>query len=721
MRKLSARTLQSDLEKQLDYMVWNYQHLYVVAADKDLFWEAFQNAFPEGENELYKERRAWDCQCCKHWFTRMAHVVAVDDDNRIVSIWDFKSSDPNWQVVVDKMSEFIHSCGNIQDVFIIDEERVGVPKSIVETDDGTLIEFHHLYLKTPTKFFSRRRRNFDLTIESRRAKFRDRKNVLKRSLDEIPGEVVSDVLDLINEGNLYRGEEHKEVLEAILEVMREYAEVPEERRDAYTWKKSYGMTDAIARVRNHAIGTLLVNLSEGMDIDTAVKKYEAIVAPENYKRPKPIFTKAMLEKAKETIRELGLEDSLGRRYATLDDITVNNILFANRDAAKRIKGGDSLDDIFADMEKETTQSKPMNFANVQEITIQEFLNEVLPEMRSVSAYLENRHMQNMVSLIAPINKDAKAITKWGNNFGWAYYGNVTDSLTKQRVKELGGDVDADVRFSIQWNSNPNHPNNNDFDAHATEKYLTNILGYRAYELFFGNRRNPSPSMGKLDVDIIEPLRDVGNRPAVENIAYKNKHHMFPGQYLFSVWTYTSRGGTDGFTAEVEVDGAIYSYEYPYPTKTGDMVKVATVTKTLDGNLSIEHHLEPDSNTRTKQIWGLNTNHFIPVTAIMYSPNFWDKEEDNSMVTAVQGIGNRHFFFMLDGCVNPDTPNGFYNEFLKDELHDHRKVFEALGSKMKVNPSEDQLSGLGFSSTLRNDLVVKVELRDGSEKVMKIVF
>ena len=51
--------------------------------------------------------------------------------------------------------------------------------------------------------------------------------------------------------------------------------------------------------------------------------------------PKAIFTKKMLEDAKKTIEELGFLDSLGRRHATLDDITVNNILFSNRDAAKR--------------------------------------------------------------------------------------------------------------------------------------------------------------------------------------------------------------------------------------------------------------------------------------------------------------------------------------------------------------------------------------------------
>ena len=118
----------------------------------------------------------------------------------------------------------------------------------------------------------------------------------------------------------------------------------------------------------------------------------------------------------------------------------------------------------------------------------------------------------------------------------------------------------------------------------------------------------------------------------------------------------------------------------------------------------------DSNSVSLDCWGLKTNNFIPVKAIMYSPNYWDEQN---------GIGNKHYFFMLDECVNPENPNGFYNEYLKQELLKHKNVFEALGNKLSVVDADDQLSGVGFSSTIRNDIIVKV--KGNIERIMKVKF
>jgi len=39
--------------------------------------------------------------------------------------------------------------------------------------------------------------------------------------------------------------------------------------------------------------------------------------------------------------------------------------------------------------------------------------------------------------------------------------------------------------------------------------------------------------------------------------------------------------------------------------------------------------------------------------------------------------------------------------------EHKRVFEALGSKMRVPEATNQLSGIGFSTTKRNYVILKV--------------
>lgn len=479
------------IREHFNEMAEGSKRLFEVEFDYEEMKNLYLNSYPEGSNEIYRKRREFDCSSCEKFIRDIGNVVAIKN-GQLHTIWEPDIEDGVYSVVAKALDWYIRE-KKVKGVYLRKAERIGTPVNRKIFPSGEIEQYSHLFVELPEicKYTGTGTSSF----EREKAAFRDTRNVFKRSLDEIDSEAIEIVLELISQNSLYKGAEWKNALQELKTYKKEYDQLQSEReKELWSWEKSIDAGMTVGRIRNRSMGTLLVDLSEGMDLDLAVKKYEQIVAPANYKRPKAIFTKKMLEDAKKTITELGYMDALQRRFATLDDITVNNILFSNKDAAKRISGAD---DLFGEMEKDVAIN-PKKFSKIEEISVRDFINNVLP------------------------------------------------------------------------------------------------------------------------------------------------------------------------TAKTDND--------------------------------------------PKDMWGLRTNQFVPVSVMCYSPNYWDEQ---------QGIGHQHLFFMLKDCVNPEEPNGYYNEFLKPELEQHRRVFEALGAKAHVKDTDDQLSGVGFSLTRRNDLVVKV--KGATERVLRVKF
>lgn len=681
------------IQKNLQQMSKDSSRLFTVNVDTEELYNLYLDSFPAGTNEIYREKREYDCSCCRHFIRDVGNVVSIKN-GELHTIWGINPvSDDKYNVVAAALDAYVKQKA-VLGVFLKKEKRIGTPENREMLPTGKINKYEHFFVDLPEICIFKE--CYGHTLEGDLSQFRDVRNVFKRSLDEISKEAVDTVLELIAQNSLYKGAEWKKQLTEFKNYQKEYGKLTDEQKELWIWEKSIAAGAVIGKIRNHSIGTLLVNISEGMDLDLAVRKYEQIVAPVNYKRPKAIFTKKMLEDAKKTITELGYMDSLQRRFATLDDITVNNILFSNKDAAKRITGAM---DLFDEMEQDVAID-PKRFSKVEEISAEDFIKNVLPVAKELEVYLENKHIQNMVSLIAPEVADAKTMFKWNNGMSWAYTGNITDSDIKENVKAAGGSVTGIVRFSIQWNDG-NGKDNSDLDAHCLEPQGGD-------HIYFSHKISRYTG-GELDIDITDPIYQCKSNGgvAVENITYPSKERMKPGTYKFYVNQYSFRN-SQGFKAEVEVNGEIHSYEYNTPVRGN--VDVAEVILDQSGNFKVVDKLPGNCATISKDVWGIKTLQFTPVSVVCYSPNYWDEQK---------GIGHQHLFFMLKDCINPEEPNGYYNEFLKPELEQHRRVFEALGAKAHVKDVDDQLSGVGFSLTKRNDLIIKV--KGATERVLKIKF
>lgn len=652
--------------------------LFRVEADRDAIWDQYLAGFPEGTNPMYRERTEHDCNCCKNFIRDIGDLVAIVD-GRTQTIWDITLNDDCYQVVADKMAEYVRTLP-IRNVYRHYTKNVGTPFNHQQTADAGVIKWEHFNVVLPSAMVISGDND---SIQRKLGDFRTNQEVLKRSLEELSLDAIEIVSDLIDQNAIYRGQEHGPIVKKLREYKRAYAKLKSVRqKELFLWEKSAQLGGA-GRFRNTVIGTLIDDLSAGTDLDTAVRKFEQKVAPTNYKRPTALITKGMVKKAEETVEKLGIEPALHRRYAVVDDITINNVLFADRSAKKKMKG------VFDTLEMSTKVKKP-SMEKVQEMGIDEFVEKVLPQIDAMEVMVSNRHTSNFVSLIAPKDEDAKHIFKWDNNFSWSYNGEVTDSI-KERVKSAGGQVDADARASLSWY------NLDDLDLSVVEP--------NGNRIYFGERKSRSTG-GELDVDMNAGMHT--SEEPVENIFWKDKSRMAEGEYKVEVHNFSKRAMKNtGFEVELEFGDQTVNLSHPEDLGNGKRVTVAKVRYSKKDGFTITPMIT--STTASKEVWGIGTEQFQKVKMMMASPNHWDG----------QGVGNKHWFFMLDKCVNPDQARGFYNEFLTQDLAEHRKVFEVLSSKLKTEESDDQLSGLGFSSTKEGELLCKVS---GSfNRILKIKF
>ncbi|MEU8210654.1 hypothetical protein AB0B85_15830 [Micromonospora sp. NPDC049044] len=646
--------------------------LYVVGdgLDRDSLWLTFLDSFPPGTNPRFRERAAYDCATCRGFIKHFGNVVEIRD-GQVRSVWSgVSASDPVFSVVAAAMDEFVGTLP-LSTIFRSSQAQYGT-RTTRSLRDGQVEVWHHLH--GPVE---KRHRTED--VGAAQGSFDAAVQVFQRGLDELTPHALDTVFGLIVDNALYRGAEHRPAVTEFRSLQKRWTQATDRRAFVFA-----NAANPAARFRNTVIGTLVQDLSTGADLEQAVRSFEAKVAPQNYQRPTALITPSMVKAAMKTIAELGIEESLQRRFARLSDMSVTNVLWVDNDTQPRMKDG--LEGLL--MQAATTRSGAfLRDAKPEEMPVVAFMKNILPGATAIDLWVASTHEPHLVSLTTGQHPTAPRLFRWDNDFAWSYGGNVTDSI-RERVKRAGGNVTGKLRVSLSWF------NRDDLDLHVYEP--------NGEHIWYQERRN------KLDVDM--NAGGTLSREPVENVTWRGR--IPDGEYRIEVNQYRKRDSAQvGFVIETESNGKIEQYRHERAVGQKETIEVGRMTVADEVITAFRPGKDMQQGSASQDLWGVTTEQFVPVSTIMYSPNYFDDNE----------VGNRHYFFMLKGCVNDQPTRGIYNEFLRGDLQPHRKVFEVLGDRTKCEPSPDQLSGLGFSSTVRDSVIAKVTMAGGRRHLISIQF
>ena len=655
-------------------------NVFVLDLDGDALYAEYLASFPAGTNPLFRKTTEHDCSCCRRFVRRAGIVVAIEEAAiggvEIRTVWDRAAAEAPapYREVAARMRDAVLAA-NVCDLFRVGTKETGFGAAqtrSLNADTKQVETWEHFYTgEIPS--------NLRVAMpDSVRGDYRTTVQVFGRGLVDLSAGAVETVLSLIDSNNLYRGEEHKTALLQFQRAQRAFSLLREGReRNTFAWAKASGPA---ARFRNTVIGTLVQDLSEGPDVEGAVRSFETKIAPQNYKRTTAIITPAMVKLAMDTIEQLGLEPALERRFAVIGDISVNDVKWVDGSVKPLMKGG--IGDVLM---QHAAVSKPpgKDEERAEDINLDDFVARVLPETSSLEILFKNELAGNLMSLTAPVHPEPKQLFRWDNDFAWSYGGNVADSI-KARVKKAGGKIDGVLRVSLSWS------NSDDLDLHIHEPTGGGVYGLQGH-IFFGARRGWTG--GTLDVDMNAHV--IAEDP-VENVVWSDK--VPDGPYKVVVNNFRQRTTSNpGFAIEVENAGKLSHFSFNKIVRLKQDIHVCT----LHMKAGVIERIEPGeagvtASTLSQEKWGLKTEQYVKVAAVTLSPNYWG---DNA-------VGNKHTFFVIEGAKNDEAARGFYNEFLHPRLESHRKVFEVIGDKTKCQPTDGQLSGLGFSSTKKESFLVR---------------
>ena len=409
--KLDFALFRDAVDKQIQAMVKKDLVWVRSKISGDALYALYLDSYPSEVNGIFRARKHYDGNYDKNYIRRLGNVVGIDKNGNKHSIWDV-TVPSYFQDVANALSKAVKNIG-LSEFFLTTERQAGSKVTLDNYDPN--ISWTHFYSVIPTQFVVHKNH-----IGTKLGQMNTDKSVFERGLKDLTLDAAETVLELINSNSLYKGTEFKQPLVNFIKYKKEYDKVPEELKESYLFFTSAKAGSAV-RFRGSVIATLVEDISNGKDLEDAVNSYLQKTAPTNYKRTTAIVSSSMIKQAQDKLIELGLLDALDRRFATITDVDVNNVLFTS--TTKKTLN------VFDDLSKEAnSRVSDKTLKNVEEITIDNFINNVLPTAQSLEVLVENKHKNNLMSLITSTHTTAPNMFKWKNNFSWNYNGNKTVNI-----------------------------------------------------------------------------------------------------------------------------------------------------------------------------------------------------------------------------------------------------------------------------------------------------
>ena len=353
---------------------------------------------PEGARQHY------NCYACRHFVNRYGGLVKIDEKTgkQTSAMWNEKVP-PFFADAVKEIRKRVNNA-DVTGVFVTSEKTLGTPV----TGSWT-----HMAVEVPKNMvFSHRLKSAYQESSEKAEDYR----LLKDAVYRYRVETVEEAVNLLRSNSLYRGEKVLGVAEWFLEVLR--ATKGKRNKGNMLWRKAATAPAGFCHVSTSMIGTLLDDIEAGYSMETVSRKFAEKMDPLKYQRPQAAPTAGNVAQAEKIVEKLGIERSLKRRFARLDELVT---VWRPKSDGGVVTGG-----VFAGIK--TKQSAPVRMGGMEPsstMTWEKFRATVLPKAKKIEYYVPPKE-DNYSAILTAQEQDAPPIIRWDTEehrcpFNWYVY------------------------------------------------------------------------------------------------------------------------------------------------------------------------------------------------------------------------------------------------------------------------------------------------------------
>lgn len=360
------------------------------------------------DNLPINARQHHNCRTCRNFVNRYGTLVRINDEAELEPVM-WKYAPTFFKPAVEAVRNIVKN-SRVTGVFFTSERRFGTPKTGPWT---------HMSVDVP-KFMiynSRLLTSFQKSAE----KLEDFK-MLQNAVNTYSIETVEAAVNLLRSDSMYRREKILGIAEWFLDTIKVAKHNP--KRHNIIWKRVATAPVGFCHISSSMIGTLLDDISEGMSLEAVQRRFNEKMNPLKYQRPQVAPSAGNVERAEKIIAELGLENSLKRRFARLDEIET---IWKPAGKNYRLVSNTVPSAVFADIKTKDSYSSKRNHEYIPQSTMtwSKFQRTILPNAKKIELDIYSG-ANSYAAIVTAEDLNSPPIVRWDteesrNPFSWYLY------------------------------------------------------------------------------------------------------------------------------------------------------------------------------------------------------------------------------------------------------------------------------------------------------------